>query len=335
MTLAPQTENQAKKWQELRLLYLLYVRMCREFSIEKTLCDELETSIEVPSKEDFDAAYKWLLGMDEKIQVHQLRQFLQTTTGVNEECLLALVRYLLAKPEHTDNDRDKADFLLVQFLTQTTETPKDDGAIDAAFVAHALEPILGQVDPTLPDWLTPLQDLANRARACGTLNGLFSSGILEKGRKIKIGSGQNYFVPAALIGFARFNFILRRVFFHLMHQDINAIQEGLRELEAHGVEALDCRSAQFSESEPISQLRMISQSWKVMFLAEYSSGQPMRMLADLRTVIDSALASLATKGAAGHAALLARAAAASSGGDVPEFEVSGDSQGFTPDPSTD
>jgi hypothetical protein len=34
---------------------------------------------------------------------------------------------------------------------------------------------------------------------------------------------------------------------------------------------------------------MICQSWKVMFQAEYSSGQPLRMLVDLRASVDAAL----------------------------------------------
>jgi hypothetical protein len=34
---------------------------------------------------------------------------------------------------------------------------------------------------------------------------------------------------------------------------------------------------------------MICQSWKVMFQAEYSSGQPLRMLVDLRASVETAL----------------------------------------------
>jgi hypothetical protein len=74
-----------------------------------------------------------------------------------------------------------------------------------------------------------------------------------------------------------------------MHQDLNAIFDGLRELEQRGVNTIDCRRAQFSAEEPILRLRMICQSWKVMFQAEYSSGQPLRMLVDLRAAIDDAL----------------------------------------------
>jgi hypothetical protein len=73
-----------------------------------------------------------------------------------------------------------------------------------------------------------------------------------------------------------------------MHDDLNAIQDGSRELERRGVSTVDCRRAQFSADEPVARLRMICQSWKVMFHAEYSSGQPLRMLVDLRAAIDDA-----------------------------------------------
>ncbi|HEX2597211.1 MAG TPA: hypothetical protein VHL05_00490, partial [Terriglobales bacterium] len=52
---------------------------------------------------------------------------------------------------------------------------------------------------------------------------------------------------------------------------------------------LDCRRAHFSHQEPTDRLRMICHSWKVMFHAEYSSGQPLKMLADLRTVVEETL----------------------------------------------
>jgi hypothetical protein len=55
---------------------------------------------------------------------------------------------------------------------------------------------------------------------------------------------------------------------------------------------------------------MICQSWKVMFHAEYSSGQPLRMLVDLRAAVDDALQNGARKN---PLAANAAAAAKSSG----------------------
>jgi hypothetical protein len=57
---------------------------------------------------------------------------------------------------------------------------------------------------------------------------------------------------------------------------------------------------------------MICQSWKVMFHAEYSSGQPLRMLVDLRAAVDDALQNAASKNP------LAASAAAKSGGGTQE-----------------
>jgi hypothetical protein len=98
-----------------------------------------------------------------------------------------------------------------------------------------------------------------------------------------------------------------------MHGDLNAILDGLRELEHSGIRTLDCRRAQFSATEPTTRLRMICQSWKVMFHAEYSSGQPLRMLVDLRAAVDDAL-----KGGARKSTPAARAASASHTGGATE-----------------
>src|SRR5260370_21206719 len=147
------------------------------------------------------------------------------------------------------------------------------------------------------------------AARCRRLSELLHSGALEQGRKLKTQNADDYFEPSVMVGFARFSFMLRRIFFRLMHDDLNAIQDGLRELERRGVSTIDCRRAQFSAEEPIGRLRMICQSWKVMFHAEYSSGQPLRMLVDLRAAVDDALQNAASKNP-----LIASAAAAKSGG---------------------
>ena len=175
-----------------------------------------------------------------------------------------------------------------------------------------------------------IDDFIQSANGCHSLNELLTSGILEKGRKLKISAGDDYFEPIAMVAFTRFSFLMRRVFFRLMHQDLNTILDGLRELEARGVDTLDCRSAQFSADEPVARLRMICQSWKVMFHAEYSSGSPLRMLVDLRNVVDAALSRTTQESrrschrnrAAGRAkAAVAGAQFAPSSSEVPEFEV--------------
>ena len=278
----------ASAWQEATLLYPLYSALSREFVFEVAPCMVLESGIDVPDQETVDEAREWLALLDGRTQVHQLRQFLQTTSLADEARVRALLRRHLGKPIKTDSDRDKIDFLLVQFFSLTAPSQLSDTDVNLAFVALTLEPVLGRAGEGASPSAKMLDDILRDARACQRLSDLLESEILERGRAAKAKVGKTYFEPASMIAFTRFSFLMRRVFFRLMHGDLNAILDGLQALERAGVVAIDCRSAQFSQKEPTGRLRMICQSWKVMFHAEYSSGQPLRMLVDLRAAVEQA-----------------------------------------------
>jgi len=237
--------------------------------------------------------------------VHQLRQFLQTTPLASEAVLRQLLAHHLQKAAKSGSDRDKTDYLLVQYFSLCAPSGMEDADIDLDYVAQVLEPVLGPLQPKVPAWLGSLETILQSAARSRRLSELLHSGVLEQGRKLKTQNAAAYFEPSAMVGFARFSFMLRRIFFRLMHDDLNAIQDGLRELDRRGIATIDCRRAQFSAEEPIGRLRMICQSWKVMFHAEYSSGQPLRMLVDLRAAVDDALQNGTRKNP-----LAARAAAA-------------------------
>jgi hypothetical protein len=289
MNALPPIDDPAAEWRSVQLLYALYTTLAREFTIDLPACTELEIGGDAPEPEFLEVGRVWLLDTDKHIPVHQLRQFFQTSRLADEKALRTVLTHHLRKPEHDDSDRDKIDFLLVQFFSVCAPSPLEDTQVSLEFVAGILAPILGSVEPTLPASLQPLEELVQAANACESLQEVFNSGILERGRKLKAATGSDYFAPAALAAFARFNFLMRRVFFRLMHQDLNAILDGLRDLDLRGVATLDCRKADFSADEPVARLRMICQSWKIMFQAEYAFGQPMRLLVDLRAVIEAAL----------------------------------------------
>jgi hypothetical protein len=276
-------------WANVRRLYPVYAELAREFVIDLPACADLESGVESPGPESVEQAQQWLHQMDEQIQVHQLRQFLQTNSLVDCDAIIAMVQHLLARAAHGDSMRDKIDFLLVQYFSEVAPAELEYDRADLAYVAQGLEPILGTVDLKPPVWLNALDRVLDAARKCRSLDELLHGGVLEQGRKAKGQAGELFYLPVALVAFTRFGYLMRRVFFRLMLADLNSILDGLTELEEKGVETIDCRRAQFSAQEPIVRLRMICQSWKVMFQAEYSSGQPLRMLVDLRASVDSAL----------------------------------------------
>src|SRR5271165_4415660 len=279
----------AAVWASARRLHPIYAELAREFVIDVPGCADLEAHVDTPGRESVEQAQQWLNHMDEKIQVHQLRQFLQTSSLVDAEGLVVLLQHFLAKSPRTESSRDKIDFLLVQYFSQSAPTELDDNHADLSYVAQGLEPILGKVELKAPVWLNALDRVLDAARRCRSLDELLHGGVLDQGRKAKAQAGDLFYLPIALVAFTRFGYLMRRVFFRLMLADLNTILDGLTELEEKGVETLDCRRAQFSAQEPIIRLRMICQSWKVMFQAEYSSGQPLRMLVDLRASVDFAL----------------------------------------------
>jgi hypothetical protein len=283
------TPDLAALWASARRLHPIYAELAREFVIDLPACADLEAAADTPGRESVEQAQQWLNEMDERIQVHQLRQFLQTNSLVDPDGLVALLQHLLAKTVHADPVRDKIDFLLVQYFSQIAPTDLDDDRADLAYVAQGLEPVLGTVELKAPVWLNTLDRVLDSARKCRSLDELLHGGVLEQGRKAKGQAGDLFYLPIALVGFTRFGYLMRRVFFRLMLADLNTILDGLTELEEKGIETIDCRRAQFSAQEPIVRLRLICQSWKVMFQAEYSSGQPLRMLVDLRASVDSAL----------------------------------------------
>jgi hypothetical protein len=311
--------SNSELWKTSNCLYPLYRVLAREFMIEALACRELEEALNTPSAEAIAAAESWFAQMDQRIQIHQLRQFVQTSSQMTEEMLEQLLLHHLHKRPHTADDRDKLDFLLVQYLSQrvSTEAYVPDISLEAA--ARVLEPVVGALEASLPHWLTPLEELLGQSLRAKSLNELFTLRIIEQGRHIKSSCGDQFFEPAAMVAFARFGCLVRRAFFRLMHHDLNVILDGLRELEALGVTTLDCRKAQFAADEPISRLRMICQSWKVMFQAEYSAGQALCILVDLRTAVESAL--LHRERLSGKSSR-AKAAAAGQAGNK-EFEISG------------
>jgi hypothetical protein len=292
----------AEVWANLQRLYPIYSALAREFAIEIAPCLDLEEALQVPSAESISGAEDWFAHIDGKIQIQQLRQFVQTSSRVNGEVLRELLIHNLDKKRRTEQDRDKADFLLVQIFADYAPVSASEAGISLQSAATLLQPVFGAIEIKDAEFVTQFEDLLDEARQYKTLNALLTARVIERGRKIKESYGDKFSDSLVMLAFSRFGFLMRSMFFRLMHQDLNAILDGLRELETRGVSAIDCRKAQFSAEEPVSRLRTICQSWKVMFHAEYSAGQPLCILVDLRTAVEAALKETSCKAKAKTAA---------------------------------
>ena len=304
---SPQS-NAAGLWNAWRRLYPLYCSLAHEFVLDAAPCPDLDMSA-VPGPEAMAEATAWFAAMDARIHIHHLRHFAQTSPLMTEQAISDLLFHVLHKKQEAEADRDKVDFLVVQLLAMLLPPSAAESEISLASVMKLLEPRLG-TSGELPKFVKDLDETVAEASRTKNLNALFTSRIIERSREIKHSCGAEFFQPASMAAFARSGYLIRRRFFHLMQQDLNAIFDGLRELDSRGVSTIDCRKAQFGAEEPISRIRMICQSWRVMFQAEYSSGQPLCLLVDLKTAVEIALAQNNKPAAAFHKAAPNRAAAA-------------------------
>ena len=299
---AVQLDDLAARWRSARRIYAVYAPLVRQSKLGPS-CPELETPVDRPQPEYLERAQQWLDGMDARVQAAELRRLLQTTQLATEENLQDLILRYLARESKDDGLRDKLDFLLVQYFAHCASPALHQGDVSLEDVARVMEPVLGECSTEPPAWLQPLDQALDDLYHCGSLGDLLDRKILERGRALKSEAGQMFFGSAALLSFVRFNFLVRRAFFRLLQGDVHGLRRALDQLEARGIESVDCSRAQLSASEPVSRLRQMCRDWREPFRAPYSAGQNFRPLVECRAAAEAALAAPPAKAEAEPAAV--------------------------------
>jgi len=141
----------------------VYAALVREFVIEVSTCPIDDGGAFSPSTESVAEAGAWFEGVDAQIQVHQLRQFLQATPLASETVLRHLLLHHMHKAAKSAADRDKTDFLLVQYFSLCVPSGLADADVDLEYVAQVLEPVLGAQSPKIPAWLNSLEGILQSA----------------------------------------------------------------------------------------------------------------------------------------------------------------------------
>jgi hypothetical protein len=295
----PKPASRQAKWGEDRSVFPIYLALGKQLEIEIPFPQEKRNLPEKPDLELFDEVEAWLDEMDQRVAVHELRKLLQTTTlNSNETSLCALIHRHLQKSSKTNVDRDKVDFLLVQYFALCAPAKIYHKQIELFDVAQVMKQVLGDVDDSTLEWCEPLEQMIEKLRSLRSLREILKTNFIEQGRKVKETAGTMFYDPAALLAFVRFNFLLRRTFIELMHADLIAIRSGLSQLEAAGVRIIDCHHFGLSAEEPLATIREVADEWKQPFQKEYterSVNQTFEKLLGLRTDVEHALEKIAPK----------------------------------------
>ena len=259
------------QWKEAREVFPIYLALAKQQEIDIPFPQAQRNLPEKPDTDLFTQIHEWLDAMDQKVMAHQLRHLLQMTTlNASENSLRALIRRHLRKPKKSNPDRDKIDFLLVQYFALCAPVKIYHKQIEPEDVAQVMQPVLGDVDPAPLDWCAPLEKMIMALRSFRSLREILKTNFIEEGRKVKEGAGGMFYDPAALLAFIRFNFLLRRTLIELMHADLIAIRAGVDHLQSAGVRTIDCHHAGLLGGEPLGRIRKIADEWKQPFQRDYT-----------------------------------------------------------------
>jgi hypothetical protein len=289
-----QTENSRQvQWKEARAVFPIYLALAKQLTLEIPFSQAKRNLPDKPDFELFKQVHEWLDSMDQRVLVHQLRHLLQMTTlNASEGGLRALIHRHLRKSKKSSTDRDKIDFLLVQYFALCAPAKIYHKQIEPADVAQVMQPVLGDVDPAPLPWCAPLEKMIEALRGFRSLREILKTNFIEEGRKVKETAGGMFYDPAALLAFIRFNFLLRRTLIELMHADLIAIRSALGQLQAAGVRTVDCYHAGLLAGEPLAKIQKIADEWKQPFQKEYTErtvSQAFEQLLGLGADVEQAL----------------------------------------------
>ena len=296
-----------EQWDETRSLFPIYLALAKQLAIAIPIPQDKRNLPEKPELALFSQIQTWLDAMDQQVLVYQLRHLLQMTTlKASEAGLRGLIQRHLRKPAKTNMDRDKIDFLLVQYFALCAPAKIYHKQIELEDTALVMKPVLGDVDTARLPWCEPLEKMIVALRAFRSLRDMLKTNFIEQGRKVKETAGRMFYDASSLLAFIRFNFLLRRTLIELMHADLIAIRSGLTQLDAAGSKIIDCQNFGLSIAEPIAKVRQLADEWKQPFQQEYterSVNETFEKLLGLRSDIERALERAMPKAGVGVAPL--------------------------------
>jgi hypothetical protein len=288
-----------EEWAELRSVFPIYLALAKQLEIAIPFAADARNLPEKPTLDLFKQVQNWLDSLDSRVLVHQLRHLLQQTTlNASETGLRSLIQRHLRKPSKTNTDRDKIDFLLVQYFALCAPAKIYHKQIELEDAAVVMKPVLGETDTAPLDWCAPLEKMIIALRGFRSLRDMLKNSFIAEGRKVKEAAGGMFYDPSALLSFIRFNFLLRRTLIELMHADLIAIRSGLQQLETSGIRTIDCARSGLSSSELVTKVRQFADEWKQPFQKDYTErtvNETFEKLLNLRSDVEKALEQLASK----------------------------------------
>ncbi len=172
---------------------------------------------------------QWLMVTDFGISAFILRTYLEKKP-LPEEPLAAVIRYYLAKNPHAHNDRDKLDYLLLEYFDgklTLTDKPNPELLLDIEDLIEPMVPQHGLPEPSqmIEKSLDELYDLRALLAGYTDFDKLIHAKLVERSRAIKIFLAESFYHPSVLPRVVHFNLEFRKKFNALLKAQLAKVRK--------------------------------------------------------------------------------------------------------------
>ena len=179
--------------------------------------------------DSYNQVSQWLTITDFGITPLHLRMYLEKHP-MEDRDLRALIKYYLAKSPRAHNDRDKLDYLLLEYFmdkVKLTDVPNLEVLLE---IEEQFEPLMPSIELPEPSSkielrLSELYGLRAHLAEFTDLDKLIQSRLVERARALKLQLGEAYFHPSILPRVVHFNLDFRRRFDRLFKSQVKAVQK--------------------------------------------------------------------------------------------------------------
>jgi hypothetical protein len=170
-------------------------------------------------------AEEWLELLDMAVTPHLLRSYLNER-GAEDGVLRALIRSVVAKKAHSQDDRDKVDWLATHLFKLREEQKHRPTTWPKADVLEILDgfdfPMLSRFGE---DLLMEMPALLDEVKFFEHFSQITDSRIIQRARDLKNQFGEEFFHPDVLAAIVNYNLFFGRKFHALLQDTVERVRE--------------------------------------------------------------------------------------------------------------
>ncbi|MBI2820315.1 MAG: hypothetical protein HYX73_10075 [Acidobacteria bacterium] len=171
------------------------------------------------------AAEEWLELLDMAVTPHMMRSYFNER-GAQDSSLRVLIRFIVSKKSHSQDDRDKVDWLATHLFKLREEQKRRPTSWPKTDVIEILEgfdfPMLSRY---AEDLLMEMPALLDEVKFFEHFSQITDSRILQRARDLKNQFGDEFFQPDVLAAVVNYNLFFGNKFHSLMQDTLRQVHE--------------------------------------------------------------------------------------------------------------